>query len=227
MCAEKPGALLGFYCCEVQVRDRQRVFIEEYLKDFNAKQAAIRAGYSERTAYSIGQENLNKPELADEIRRRLDELSMSEHEILRRLTEQARGDLSPFFKIVEEWTFFPLPSYDIIDAREVEETDAEGKPNGKKRVSYWVRHIAIDMDAVIDPKYSHLLKKFSDSPKNGLSIELHDVQNALQLLGKYRKMWVDRTSVEDPDGRALGTAVSELEAALKKSYPEDKDAGQG
>lgn len=42
---------------------KQRLFIEEYLIDLNATQAAIRAGYSPDTAYSIGQENLKKPEI--------------------------------------------------------------------------------------------------------------------------------------------------------------------
>ncbi len=43
---------------------KQRAFVFEYLKDRNATQAAIRAGYSEKTAYSIANENLNKPEIA-------------------------------------------------------------------------------------------------------------------------------------------------------------------
>ena len=43
---------------------KQADFIAEYLKDGNATQAAIRAGYSPKTAYSIGEENLRKPEIA-------------------------------------------------------------------------------------------------------------------------------------------------------------------
>ncbi|MCW0974152.1 terminase small subunit [Pantoea sp. JV6] len=46
---------------------QQRLFIAEYLKDSNATQAAIRAGYSERTAYSIGQRLLKKVEIAQAI----------------------------------------------------------------------------------------------------------------------------------------------------------------
>ena len=41
---------------------KQKRFVEEYLIDLNATQAAIRAGYSPETAYSIGSENLKKPE---------------------------------------------------------------------------------------------------------------------------------------------------------------------
>ena len=42
---------------------KQEAFVREYLIDLNATQAAIRAGYSERTAKSIGQENLTKPDV--------------------------------------------------------------------------------------------------------------------------------------------------------------------
>jgi phage terminase small subunit len=43
---------------------KQARFVEEYLTDRNATQAAIRAGYSPKTAKSIGQENLTKPDVA-------------------------------------------------------------------------------------------------------------------------------------------------------------------
>lgn len=42
---------------------KQQLFISEYLQDFNATQAAIRAGYSKKTAYSIGNELLKKPDI--------------------------------------------------------------------------------------------------------------------------------------------------------------------
>lgn len=43
---------------------KQARFVQEYLIDGNATQAAIRAGYSEKTAHAIGHENLSKPEIA-------------------------------------------------------------------------------------------------------------------------------------------------------------------
>lgn len=42
---------------------KQQRFVEEYLVDLNATQAAVRAGYSAKTAHSIGDENLRKPEI--------------------------------------------------------------------------------------------------------------------------------------------------------------------
>ena len=49
---------------------KQELFVQEYLKDLNATQAAIRAGYSEKTAAETGYENLRKPQIAAEIEKR-------------------------------------------------------------------------------------------------------------------------------------------------------------
>jgi len=46
---------------------KQQRFCEEYIKDLNGTQAAIRAGYSKKTAYVIAYENLRKPEIVKEI----------------------------------------------------------------------------------------------------------------------------------------------------------------
>ncbi len=47
---------------------KQARFVEEYLIDLNATAAAIRAGYSEKTAATIAHENLRKPKIAEAIR---------------------------------------------------------------------------------------------------------------------------------------------------------------
>jgi|CXWL01.1.fsa_nt_gi phage terminase small subunit len=49
------------------LRPKQLLFVQEYLVDFNATQAAIRAGYSRKTARSIAQENLTKPIIVEAI----------------------------------------------------------------------------------------------------------------------------------------------------------------
>lgn len=60
---------------EKKLTAKQRRFVEEYLVDLNATQAAKRAGYSERTAAEAGYENLRKPHLAEMIQKKLDERS--------------------------------------------------------------------------------------------------------------------------------------------------------
>lgn len=47
----------------MKLTPKQTRFIEEYLVDLNATQAAIRAGYSVKTARKIGSENLTKPDI--------------------------------------------------------------------------------------------------------------------------------------------------------------------
>lgn len=54
---------------------KQKLFVQEYLIDLNATQAAIRAGYSPDTAYSIGNENLRKPEIKNAIDKAMAERS--------------------------------------------------------------------------------------------------------------------------------------------------------
>ncbi len=54
---------------------KQKRFIEEYLVDLNATQAAIRAGYSPHTAREIGCENLSKPHIRARVEKELAERS--------------------------------------------------------------------------------------------------------------------------------------------------------
>lgn len=51
---------------------KQERFVAEYLIDLNATQAAIRAGYSEKTARQIGDENLSKPDIAAAVKIAMD-----------------------------------------------------------------------------------------------------------------------------------------------------------
>ncbi|MGN7457882.1 terminase small subunit [Paenibacillus pasadenensis] len=52
---------------------KQKKFVAEYLVDLNATQAAIRAGYSKKTARSVGQENLTKPDIQRELQAAMSE----------------------------------------------------------------------------------------------------------------------------------------------------------
>ena len=96
------------------LNDRQTRFVEEYLVDLNATQAAIRAGYSVKAAGKIGHENLRKPEIASEVERRkaqqLDTADLSAVRILEELRRLATVDVRSFFqsdgslKPMAEWT---------------------------------------------------------------------------------------------------------------------------
>lgn len=69
---------LSFYESEaiaVALTPKQERFVAEYLVDLNATQAAVRAGYSEKTAYSQGQRLLKKVELQATIRAEMEKRS--------------------------------------------------------------------------------------------------------------------------------------------------------
>ena len=81
------------------LRKKQQVFVEEYLRCWNAAEAARRAGYSEKTARTIGQQNLTKLDISQAIDARIAELKMSANEVLTRLADQGRGSMEDFVDV--------------------------------------------------------------------------------------------------------------------------------
>ena len=74
------------------MRYKQRAFLQGYLVHFNATKAAKDAGYSEKTAYSIGQHLLKNVE----IKRAIEERMASRDEVVAGLTDISRGDVAKF-----------------------------------------------------------------------------------------------------------------------------------
>ena len=56
-----------------RLTSRQRHFAEEYVVDFNGRQAAIRAGYSLASASSVASRNTSRPDIQAAIRELLEE----------------------------------------------------------------------------------------------------------------------------------------------------------
>lgn len=71
--------------------DKQWAFVLEYPKDWNATQAAIRAGYSKNTAGVIGFENLTKPNIRAALSQAYTDAAMPLEEMLALLATMARG----------------------------------------------------------------------------------------------------------------------------------------
>mgnify|MGYP000733321533 CR=1 FL=1 len=84
---------------------KQKRFCDEYLIDLNATQAAIRSGYSKKTASVIGMENLTKPYLKEYIAERMaekeSELIATQDEVLKYLTSVLRGTSTSEIVVVE------------------------------------------------------------------------------------------------------------------------------
>lgn len=95
---------------------KQEAFVTEYLKCRNAAEAARRAGYSVKTARSIGAENLTKPDILAAIAERTKEKAMELDEALGRLGDIGRGTMEDFVSFTHE----PYPAFvlDLGKARE-------------------------------------------------------------------------------------------------------------
>lgn len=98
---------------KTKLTPKQERFVDEYLIDLNATQAAIRAGYAPKRADAIGSENLRKPVVAEAVRvaklKRAQKAEVDSAWVLKRLVDQADADLADLFnqagglKPVQEW----------------------------------------------------------------------------------------------------------------------------
>lgn len=84
------------------LNDKQKRFCNEYIIDFNATQAAIRSGYSEKTAGAIGSENLKKPDIRKFIDEVLEKHSLGRGETLKLISDIAQGSLNEYFTTEKE-----------------------------------------------------------------------------------------------------------------------------
>ena len=99
-----------------KLTDKQTAFVREYLVDLNATQAAIRAGYSERTAYSVGQRLLNNVEIQRAV-------AAAQAKRARRVEVTQDYVLSNLVEVVER-TMQRAP---VMDRKGEQVTDEEGR----------------------------------------------------------------------------------------------------
>lgn len=85
--------------------EKQKRFADYYIETGNMTEAAIKAGYSKKTARVIGQENLLKPAIKNYVDERLKELEekrvASATEVMQLLTSAMRGELDEEVVVVE------------------------------------------------------------------------------------------------------------------------------
>lgn len=117
--------------------DKQRLFVDEYLVDLNATQAAIRAGYSTDTARSIGSENLSKPDIqefiAERMKDRENRTQITQDKVLKELAKLAFFDIRKIYD--DSGNLIPITELDDdsaaaivgIDVVEVKVGDSENR----------------------------------------------------------------------------------------------------
>lgn len=86
---------------DIKLKPKELIFAEEWLKTTNATQSAIKAGYSERTAYSAGSRLLKKVDVKQYIDERLAEMQENSiadtNEVMQFLSSTMRGDIPDQF----------------------------------------------------------------------------------------------------------------------------------
>jgi phage terminase small subunit len=163
---------------EKKLTNKQKIFINEYLVSFNATEAAIKAGYSVKTAYSQGARLLKDVEIKEILRLKLTETAMSAEEVLKRLAEMARGDMADLMEITSSGFTLKL---------------SEKDPNGEIVVNPKTKLIKKIKQKVT----TYLAKNESQEDREVIEteLELYSAQEALQLLGKYHALFIDRTEL--------------------------------
>ena len=156
---------------------KQERFVQEYLVDLNATRAAIAAGYSKKTAYSIGQENLNKHEIKNAIneamKKREQRTEITQDRILRELARIAFADP----RSIAEWGNGTMT---LKDSSSLSDDDA----------------VAV----------SEVSQTITDG-KASIKAKMYDKQRALELLGRHLGMFTDKVQLDHSGSVSLQAEV--------------------
>lgn len=152
---------------------KQQRFVEEYLKDLNATQAAIRAGYSAKTAGQIGERLLRKVEIAAAV-------------------TAAKKSRSERTEITADRVLHELAAIAFLDPGKVF-TDT-GEVRSLDDMDEIVRRAIASVETVSSSD--------GDAISTVRKVKMNDKLRALELLGKHLALWVERVKLggekEDP-----------------------------
>lgn len=144
---------------------KQKRFVEEYLIDLNATQAAIRAGYSPETAYSIGSENLKKPEIRARI-------------------EEAMAERSKRTGVNQDRIIMELAKIGFLNPKDLVNFDeATVKEEAAEE----------DLAAIASVRVKRFPTKDGEGIER--EIKMYDKSKALELLGRHLGMFKDKVEV--------------------------------
>jgi len=172
-----------------QLNAREHKFVAEFLACGNATLSAKRAGYSEHTAYSIGHEILRKPEISACVQAGVDAMAA-----------RCEVDADKIVKDLAAVAFSNIAHYEIDDEGYVQL--AEGAPPEAIKAIQSVRckkRVLDDGSVVIETEY-----------------KLWDKIQALTLLGKKLRLWIDRVEQESPQDDLYRELLKSLKAGDHK-----------
>lgn len=188
-----------------KLNSKRLAFCREYMIDHNAARAAIRAGYSAATARQIGHELLTFPNVAEEVRR-LEALSWKKYDIS---VDRIAAELAKIaFSNAQDYVR-------IVDGEPV--VDFSDVPRDK-------------MAAITEMTVEDFTDGRGDDARDvrRVKFKMADKRAALVDLGKFKRMFVERTEHTGADGKPI-----EVEDATKNGLIDrllaviEKTSGQG
>jgi phage terminase small subunit len=175
-----------------KLTDLQKKFIKEYLIDLNITAAALRAGYSEKTAYSIGQETFNKPHIQaaiqKETNKRARRTEITADKVLEEYAKLGFSDVSDYLEVVTE--------------RVLVDRTAEGEP-----ISEIKQFVFMKNTADIPPEKLAAISEVKQHKDGSISFKLHDKRGALDSIARHLGMFTERIEHTGKDGGPIQTAV--------------------
>jgi len=177
-----------------KLTDKQKRFIEEYLIDLNASQAAIRSGYSPKTANRIGTENLSKLVIQDKIQQAQQKRSLrteiTQDRVLKELALIGFSDMGDFITINEEGSIRAKP----LDSLQ------EGKSRIIKKVK--------------EKRTTRITREGEEITDIFYEFELHDKVKCLEMMGKHLGMFIEKQDDQESytdKARKIRELVSEMD----------------
>jgi phage terminase small subunit len=144
---------------------KRRAFIDEYMVDRNGAQAAIRAGYSAKTAKEIAYRLMDRPEIADAIEKRTEKLAKKAGVTAERVIEE-------------------LAAIGFADIRELYDADGNLLPINQLGDRVAATLSGIEVEVTRGGK--------GRTPSEVLKVRRYDKVRALELLGRHLKLFAEQ-----------------------------------
>jgi phage terminase small subunit len=157
----------------IKLTAKQKMFCREYLVDLNATQAAIRAGYSAKTAKDIGCQTLAKVYISEYIQKLMDKraakIEITADKVLEELAKMAFANMQDYITVTDDGSaFIDLSNLTREQAAALAEVSVDSYLEGTGT----------------DEEKKRVVKK--------IKIKLADKRGNLELLGKNLKLFNDR-----------------------------------
>lgn len=187
-----------------KLNDRQQLFVNEYLVDSNATQAAIRAGYSKRTAEVTGFRLLRNDKVAAAIDARraklTKKLEITQERVLQELAAIGFAKTTDYVTVATERAqrlgIHPITGEVVM------------LPDG------WEQYVKVIDTKDLTPDKAAAVASIKQG-RNGIEIKLHDKARALEMLGKHLGLFDGAAALPERENNLFDAIVGSAEEDLE------------